>query len=97
MKHSDFEIGLEFGTATGLWRCTDIGTRTIIAINVTDDSSWMNGPPYAVAERVFDEYDMDGCYTSLEQALIDGENSGEPQPLDMKKIIREAKAKVLKR
>jgi hypothetical protein len=22
---------------------------------------WFNGPPYAVAERVFDEYDMEGC------------------------------------
>ena len=22
---------------------------------------WFNGPPYAVAERVFDEYDQEGC------------------------------------
>jgi hypothetical protein len=22
---------------------------------------WFKGPPYAVAERVFDEYDMEGC------------------------------------
>lgn len=57
MKHSDFEIGTEFTTATGLWRCTDIGTRTIIAIKISDyeDQTWFNGPPYAVAEHVFDE------------------------------------------
>jgi hypothetical protein len=28
---------------------------------VTDDSSWFNGPPYAVAELVFNEFDMGGC------------------------------------
>lgn len=28
---------------------------------VTDDPSWHNGPPYAVEEYVFDEYDMPGC------------------------------------
>jgi hypothetical protein len=39
MKHSDFKIGLEFATAAGLWRCADVGTRTIVAIKVTDDSS----------------------------------------------------------
>jgi hypothetical protein len=26
-----------------------------------DDPSWYNGPPYAVAECVFDEYDQEGC------------------------------------
>jgi hypothetical protein len=33
--------------------------------HVTDDPCWLNGPPYAVAESVFDEYDLGGC--SLEQ------------------------------
>jgi hypothetical protein len=28
---------------------------------VTDDPSWHNGPPYAIEECVFDEYDMLGC------------------------------------
>ena len=27
-----------------------------------DDPSRYNGPPYAVAENVMDEYDFDGCY-----------------------------------
>ncbi|SDJ59161.1 hypothetical protein [Salipiger marinus] len=65
MEHSDFAIGKEFRTATGVWRCTDIGTRTIIAIKVSDrdDPSWLDGPPYAVAEMVFDENDFEGCWT----------------------------------
>jgi hypothetical protein len=32
MKKEDFSIGKEFYTATGKWRCTDIGTRVIVAI-----------------------------------------------------------------
>jgi hypothetical protein len=65
MKHADFKIGETFLTATGKWRCTDIGSRVIVAINLsghTDDPSWFNGPPYAVAELVFDENDIGGCY-----------------------------------
>jgi len=80
MKKEDFSIGHEFYTASGKWRCTDIGTRVITAIQVdqvtaskhdgqgeptteivTDDESWFNGPPYAVAEHVFDEYGFGGC------------------------------------
>ena len=64
MKHSDIAVGEEFLTATGIWRCTDIGTRTIIAIKVSDydDPSWFNGPPYAVAEVVFNEDDREACW-----------------------------------
>jgi hypothetical protein len=25
------------------------------------DENWYNGPPYAVREEAFDEYDMEGC------------------------------------
>ena len=28
---------------------------------IADDTSWLNGPPYAVEESVFHEYDMQGC------------------------------------
>lgn len=64
MEHGDFAIGEEFVTASGTWRCTDIGTRTIIAIKISDrdDPSWFNGPPYAVVEMVFDENDLGGCW-----------------------------------
>lgn len=79
MKHEDFFIGLEFNTGAGTWRCTDVGTRTIVAIRIdqvpvvsscngevstaiiTNDPSWFNGPPYAVAESIFDEFGMGGC------------------------------------
>ena len=63
MKHSDFSIGLEFYTKTGKWRCTDIGTRVIVAIKLENlEHDWFSGPPYAVKETVFDEYDMGGCF-----------------------------------
>ncbi len=81
MKYSDFSIGSEFYTGAGKWRCTDVGSRTIIAIRidqvtvihsdgkgnttsevVSNDESWFNGPPYAVAESVFDEYSIAGCH-----------------------------------
>ena len=63
MKHSKFRIGCEFMTATGRWRCTDVGKRTIAAIklDLDHDPSWYNGPPYAVAESVFDEEGMEDC------------------------------------
>ncbi len=59
MRHADFTIGCEFKTDGGTWRCTDIGTRTIIAIKVSGhgDASWFNGPPYSMNETVFDEND----------------------------------------
>lgn len=80
MKHSDFEVGVEFFTATGKWRCTDLGRRTVIAIRLDhpDDPSWYNGPPFAVAETVFDEYDLGGC--ELEATLIESLDEGEPDP-----------------
>lgn len=64
MKHKDFQIGTVFCTSVGIpWRCTDVGTRTITAIELTPgkDVSWFNGPPYAVAEQVFDEHDFPIC------------------------------------
>jgi hypothetical protein len=71
MIHSDFSIGLEFNSGHRRWRCTDIGTRTIVAVCLSDhpdDPSWYNGPPYAVAETVFDEYDLEGCTTLDEES-----------------------------
>ena len=85
MKRSDFAIGQEFSCGGKRWRCTDIGSRVIVAICLephdvisvvpgerpgglprevrfmTDDPRWLAGPPYPVAESVFDEYDMKGC------------------------------------
>ena len=85
MELSDFAIGETFWTHGGAFRCTDIGTRVVVAVKLgprevtttetvdgelrmttkmTDDPSWLNGPPYAVAELVFDEYDLPGCFRS---------------------------------
>src|SRR5712692_8052882 len=81
MKHTDFHIGTEFFTGAGKWRCTDVGTRVIVAISLepretvrvhydkngerreerfmSNDPRDLFGPPYSVAEYVFDEYDLD--------------------------------------
>jgi hypothetical protein len=63
LAHGDFTIGMEFATAAGKWRVTDVGTRTIVAIKVDpqgERDGWLDGPPYAVAEVVFDEDDLMG-------------------------------------
>jgi hypothetical protein len=88
MQHAEFKIGEEFWCGGWQWRCTDIGTRTIVAIRIdrvevggkpapaqagvperrrvlsraeAEAEGWLNGPPYAVAESVFDEYDIEAC------------------------------------
>jgi len=78
MKHSDFRIGTEFLTATGRWRCTDIGARTIIAIklDLDHDPRWYNGPPYAVVESVFDEDGIEGCDPAPQERTFDDSGKG---------------------
>lgn len=85
MKLNEFKIGGEFICADKRWRCTDIGTRVVVAIcletvavgyvtvddnngqvssvkhHQDNDPSWFNGPPYAVSESVFDEYEQSVC------------------------------------
>jgi hypothetical protein len=63
MNHSEFKIGAEFICNFESWRCTDVGTRVVVAIklNHPKDVSWYNGPPYAIHEYVFDEDDIKGC------------------------------------
>ena len=43
--------------------------------SITDDPSWHTGPPYAVEECVFDEYDVPGCSTSVEVEASDSKMS----------------------
>jgi hypothetical protein len=64
--HPSFDwlsIGSHFQVADREFRVTDLGTRTIIAVRITEkekaDPSWLNGPPYAIAELVFDEDDFE--------------------------------------
>lgn len=81
MKHREFAIGDTFWCSGRQWRCTDIGTRTIVAIRIdgvqvgdtapdlcrtldrdeAEAEGWFKGPPYAVAEVVFDEDSLSGC------------------------------------
>ncbi len=107
MRHEDFRIGAEFWTATGNWRCTDVGTRTIAAIKLgpreirhtqtgdgrdwrqvtvdEDDPSWLNGPPYAVAETLFDEDDIETCYPTRAEMLTD--QADDPPPPNTEESI----------
>jgi YgiT-type zinc finger domain-containing protein len=67
-----FKIGSTFYTENGKkWICTDIGSRTIIAIEVAPgrEDAWYDGPPYPVVEHVFDEYGFGGLYSTLQEAL----------------------------
>jgi len=90
MELFDFRIGIEFWCGGKRWRCTDVGSRVIVAISLephvvadfvpsddraspgrlelhlSDDPSWLVGPPYAVVERVFDEYDLPICVLTEE-------------------------------
>jgi hypothetical protein len=79
MKHSDFRIGCEFLSGSGRWRCTDVGKRTIAAIrlNYDDDPSWYKGPPYAAAESIFDENDIEGCEPAPKRRTHDASGSSE--------------------
>ncbi len=54
-----------------------IGTRVIIAVMLDhkDDQSWYNGPPYALLETVFDEYDLPGCCAYDNQLTLDHGNA----------------------
>lgn len=84
MKHSDFYIGLEFlGIAGFRWRCTDVGSRTIVAVRLDhEDPNWYRGPPYVAEEVVFDEYEIEHSDLTDEEAIRsaieDADTSGHP-------------------
>ncbi len=79
MRLAEFEIGKPFRCGSRLWRCTDIGSRVVVAIRLdtvetggsegsqalglqeAEAAGWFRGPPYAVAETVFDEDDQESC------------------------------------
>lgn len=91
MRHSDFAIGSVFFCGGREWRCTDIGSRVIVAIRIdsvdvvttspssgaemkrrslsrleVENEGWFKGPPFAIAESVFDEHDQEGCSVDAE-------------------------------
>jgi hypothetical protein len=55
-------IGGRFVCGNAEWIVTDIGTRTLTAVKLDEkavaDPSWIEGPPYALAEVCFDEEDL---------------------------------------
>ncbi|WP_213766934.1 hypothetical protein [Caballeronia sp. dw_19] len=64
-EFAEIEIGTEFWTtATYKWRCTDKGTRVIVAVRIVDGyPAPHHHPPFADAvEHVFDEYAIGGCF-----------------------------------
>jgi hypothetical protein len=77
MLKDDFQVGLEFYTASGKWRCTDIGTRVIVAIKLDQDNpkNYL-GPPYSIVEHVFDEYDIEGCNLDPKEFEVNYQSTG---------------------
>jgi hypothetical protein len=59
MTVEDVKIGDSFTCGGNRWHVTDVGRRTVVAI--AHKPGWMNGPPYALAEMVFDENDLPAC------------------------------------
>lgn len=66
MKLEEFQVGQTFYTGSGAWVCTDVGKRTIIAAKASDLAEFPSGPPYSIAESIFDEYDQQGCTLDAE-------------------------------
>lgn len=102
MKHSDFRIGLEFIASAGRrWRCTDVGTRAILAIPLDrENPDWYQGPPYIAGEIVFDEVEMGRSHLTTDEALIavarEHETSGHPG-YSLKAVQRMMKARRMHR
>ena len=44
--------------------CSENGEIQLQERFVSDDPNDLVGPPYFVSEQVFDEYDLEGCFTS---------------------------------
>ena len=66
MKHADFTLGCEFWCNKRRWRCTDIGTRVIVAIRLDQVEIGGGGP---------------GGSITYEEALAEGWFNGPPYPV----------------
>jgi len=79
VKHSDFSMKQKFQCGGREWLVTDIGTRTVVAVELgkTPYQDWYGGPPYAVVEEVFDENDLPGCEPAEVEIVT---SSSEPNP-----------------
>ena len=55
-------------------RAESVDGELRISKRIDDDRSWLNGPPYAVEEVVFDENERWGCFRTEAELLRDGED-----------------------
>ena len=53
-------------------RAESVDGEVSITKRIDDDSSWLNGPPYAVEEVVFDENELLGCFRTEAELMADG-------------------------
>lgn len=83
MTLNQFSIGLHFLLKDELWKCTDVGSRTISAIMIIDDRdpSYHIGPPYTAIEWVLNEENIAQCQTikaiELSESSIEVEDLAE--------------------
>ena len=69
MRHADFRIGAEFRCGGRLWRCTDIGTRTIVAIRI--DRVEVGGSPPLRCTLSGAEAEAEGWFRGPPYAVIE--------------------------
>lgn len=67
----DFRIGTEFTMSDGVYRCTDIGTRTVVAIRIDRVETTTKHEDGAVTRQVLSEAD----------AAAEGWFNGPPYPV----------------
>jgi hypothetical protein len=65
VKLVDVKVGMRFRCGENDWLVTDVGYRVVVAVRLTgpaqEDPTWLDGPPYALAEHVFDEHSLPVC------------------------------------
>ncbi|MXQ10584.1 hypothetical protein [Microvirga makkahensis] len=86
MKHFEFRIGGEFTTPAGRWRCTDIGTRTIVAIRVdlVETRTIVDGHPvrrYLAQEEAELEGWLNGPPYTIPEQVFDEDAIAECEPV----------------
>src|SRR5688572_10806329 len=60
-------------------RAERVDGKLRITKRIDDDPSWLNGPPYAVEEVVFDENELLACFRTEAELLGNGDDECEPR------------------
>ena len=63
-------ISLEPHEVVSLTEDLNDRTKRVEQRQMTEDPDWLIGPPYKVAESVFDEYDVEACRLAPEDDAI---------------------------